>query len=341
MPGSRSFETQLAAVEAVRDGEPRAAADPLRRALANRNNYVVGKAADVAQVFGLRELTPELLAAFDRFFADPEKTDPQCWAKNAIARALAAFELQEPEVFLRGMHHHQYEPVWGGRSDTAGTLRGTCALALVQCRSLSDTALLTHLVDLLADGDKYVRTEAVRAMEQVGSPAAALLLRLRAILPGEEPEVLGACYGAILRVEGHSAGQSTIRWVSRFLAPADDAAAEAALAIAGTHSVEAFEVLRDAIGAPFGASLRASVDSWFRSVLFSAVALTRQEPAYEFLLDLIERRSRGAEDALEALLRALPPEEVLGRAQHAIAGDERLMEVFRAQGGIPSTRQSP
>ena len=51
------------------------------------------------------------------------------------------------------------EPVWGGVSDTAGTLRATCALALVQCRSLTDTDLLSRLIELIGDKDKAVRAE--------------------------------------------------------------------------------------------------------------------------------------------------------------------------------------
>ena len=202
MPAKRSFEDQIAALDALRQHSHLAAAEPLRKALTHRNNYVVAKAADLAREFVLTDLVPELLAAFDRFFKDPIKNDPQCWAKNSLARALAAFEHQEPDVFLRGMRHIQLEPVWGGRSDTAGTLRSTCALALVQCRSLTETDLLTYLVELFADKDKSVRVEVARAVEQVGSPAASLLLRLRATLASDEPEVLGACYGGVLRIEG-------------------------------------------------------------------------------------------------------------------------------------------
>src|SRR5580700_3929937 len=240
MPGKRSFEEQLAALDGLRQLSPEACIEPLRKALAHRNNFVVAKAADLVRQFQLTQLTPELLTAFDRFFKDAVKADPQCWAKNAISRTLAAFEHQDAAVFLRGMKHIQLEPVWGGASDSAGTLRATCALALVQCRSLTEADLLAHLVDLLGDKDKAVRVEVIRAIEQVGSPSAALLLRLRAVLdsnvksrkpgqpPEEEPEVLGACYSGILRIEGASA----IPWVARFLADGDDPAAEAALAIA-------------------------------------------------------------------------------------------------------------
>jgi hypothetical protein len=222
MTSKRQFEEQIAALDALRNAPEQFRRDPLGKALANRNNFITAKAADLIREFGLREFTPDLLKAFDRFFDHAEKSDPQCWAKNAISRTLSAFELQDADMFLRGMRHIQMEPVWGGRSDTAGTLRATCALALVQCRSLTEIDLLPHLIDLVTDKDKAVRTEVIRAIEQVGSSSATLLLRQRAMLGDDEPEVLGACYGGILRIEGTRA----IPWVARFLAAADDSAGE-------------------------------------------------------------------------------------------------------------------
>ena len=148
MPGKRNFEEQIAALDALRQQPEEARLVPLRKALGHRNNFIVAKAADLVRDFRMAQLTPALLTAFDRFFDNPVKTDPQCWAKNALSRALAALDYQEAEIYLRGMRHIQMEPVWGGQSDTAGTLRATCALALVQCRSLTDTDLLAHLIDL-------------------------------------------------------------------------------------------------------------------------------------------------------------------------------------------------
>ena len=317
MAAKRSFEGQIAALDRLRQ-EPDEAVrvEALRKALANRNNFIVGKAADLVCDFRLTTLLPELVAAYDRFFDNPDKTDPQCWAKNALSRALAALDHQEAEVFLRGMRHIQLEAVWGGRSDTAGTLRATCALALVQCRSLTDLDLLTHLVDLMADKDKAVRAEAAHAIELVGSSAAALLLRLRAVLGTDEPEVLGACYAGVLRIEGARA----IPWVSQFLAAGDDSAAEAALAIAGTHSVEGFEALRD--------RFTKTSDPWFRSVLLSAIALTRQDAALGFLLDVVSSDSPSAEAAIEALLRSAPSDEVVHSLEKAVAPNPRLARAF-------------
>ena len=319
MTGKRQFEEQIAALDTLRNAPEQARLDPLRKALANHNNFIAAKAADLVREFDLREMLSDLLKAFDRFFDHSEKSDPQCWAKNAISRALAALEFQEPDVFLRGMRHIQMEPVWGGRSDTAGTLRATCALALVQCLSLTETDLLVHLIDLVPDKDKAVRAEIMRAIEQVGSSSAALLLRQRSMLGNDEPEVLGACYGGILRIEGTRA----IPWVARFLATADDSAGEAALAIAGTHSTEAFEALCNAFAdAP---------DPWFRSVLLSAIALTRQEAAINFLLDLVKNESRDAESAITALFGSAPSEDLIEGLKKLTAGNPRLARLIAAQ----------
>src|SRR5271156_1222937 len=220
MPGKKNFDAQLAALEELREQPVEACISPLRTALKQQNNYIVAKAAGLVEQHQIAELLPDLLVAFDRFFEDAEKRDPQCWAQNSLSRALAALELQDPAPFLRGLRHAQMEAVWGGRSDTAGTLRGTCALALVQCRTIPEVDLLRYLLDVLVDKDKSTRSDAVRAVEQVGSPAASLLLRLRAQIGGEEePEILGACYAAVLHIEGASA----LSWVNRFLVEEDDA----------------------------------------------------------------------------------------------------------------------
>jgi HEAT repeat protein len=328
MPGKRKFEDQLAALDALRQQPPEAAIEPLRKALANKNNFIAAKASDLVRGFELTQLTPDLLTAFDRYFEDPVKTDPQCWAKNAISRALAAFEHQDAAVFLRGMKHVQPEPSYGGASDSAGTLRATCALALVQCRSLPEADLLAHLVDLFADKERGVRLEVARAIEQVGSSSAALLLRLGAVLgsnpnsrnplqdSNEEPEVLGACYSGILRIEGVSA----IPWISRFLDSASDSAPDAALAIAETHSPEGFEVLRDRFAEEH--------DPEFRSVLLTAIAFTRQDAAIEFLLNLVRSESLQAEAAVEAVLRAAPSADVIKRLEDLVAGAARLARAF-------------
>jgi HEAT repeat protein len=201
------------------------------------------------------------------------------------------------------MRHVQMEPVWGGTADSAGRLRSTCALALVQCRDVNSHRVLVHLVPLLADKEVPVQVNAARAIEQVGSDAAALLLRLRAELGSENPEILSACYAAVLALEGTSA----IAWVAKFLPPADDAAGEAAMAIAQTHTPEAFHALRS--------TFAQTSDAWFRTVLLSAIALTRQPEATEWLLGLIAQDEHSAADAHEAICRSAPSEATLERLE--------------------------
>jgi HEAT repeat protein len=301
MATARDVEQQAADLESLRSAPPDVATTSLRKALQHRNNYLVSKAAKLAADLSLTELIPDLATAFTRFLDNPIKTDPQCWAKNAIAKALASLEYQEHELFLQGMRHIQLEPVWGGSSDTAGNLRGTCALALVQCRDLNSTRLLSLLTELFADKELPVRVNAARAVEQIGSDAAMLLLRLRAELASDEPELLGACYSGVLHLEGPSA----IPWAARFLSHQDDASAEAAIAIAETRTPEAFTALKE--------SFARSRDPWFRTALLSAIALTRQDEAYNWLLTLIESDDGDTKDAHEALCRSNPPTTILER----------------------------
>ena len=160
LPVNRSFERELSQLEALSGRVPDdAAIEKVRRALASENNYLVAKSAAIVADHILSALLPEILAAFDRFFIDPVKSDPQCWAKTALAKALVKLECRDATVYLRGLRHTQEEPVWGGHSDTAGTLRGICAQALVACDGLNDTALLNILLEPFLDRDKTVRME--------------------------------------------------------------------------------------------------------------------------------------------------------------------------------------
>ena len=173
----QAYRQKLSALEALRTAPELNAREQLRKALKDRNNYVVARAASVCADLRLDDLIPDLVIAFERFFADPIKSDPQCLGKSAIAAALRSLGHHGADAYLRGIAHVQLEPAWGGRADTAALLRGTCALALSEC-PIDDLEILTHLVDVLADADRGVRADAARAIEQVNRPDGALLLRL-------------------------------------------------------------------------------------------------------------------------------------------------------------------
>ncbi len=324
-PAPRGFDRELAELEALGEALKAGAAPDaavvaqLRKALTHRNNFLVAKAARMVADCELFSLLPDALAAFDRFFENAEKTDPQCWAKNALVKTLVKLEHREKEPYLRGLRHHQMEGAWGGASDTAGALRCACAHALVDCPGVNDADLLAILLEPLTDTDKTVRIEAARAIGQVGGPSGALLLRLRALLGKDEPEVLGAVYSALLSVEGARA----IPLVASALHEGDDLAAEAAFALAETRAAEALAALI--------ARFRAGADAWFTSVLLSAIALTRLPEAIDFLLALIQRDAREAPAAIEAIGRGAPNAELRARVQKAVqeTGSQRLEQAFR------------
>jgi len=299
-----------------------AGTERVRKALGHANNYLVAKAAQIVMDHRLTTVLPEVLTAFERFFEDAVKSDPQCWAKNALVKALVKLECQNPDIYLRGLRHTQEEPVWGGQSDTAGTLRSACAHALVTCHGLSNAQLLDYLLDPLVDREKTVRMEAARAIGHVGGLSAALILKLRVLVRKEDPEVLGACFSALLSMD-HPDKSGTIALVADFLDDAEESAAEAAFALAETHEQAALELLIN--------RRRKGADTWFASVLDHAIVLTRLPEGMDFLLDVIERDPRQAASALEAISRVHNSPEVRSRvaASVAKAESERVHSLFR------------
>jgi hypothetical protein len=318
LPPNRLFERELAQLEAMSENAPDAdGIARVQRALGHQNNYLVAKAATLTARYGITALLPDVLVAFNRFFVDAVKNDPQCWAKNALAKALVKLDCQDAGVYLRGLKHHQDEPVWGGRSDTAGALRGTCTHALVSCPGLGSMELLDILLEPLVDEDKTVRMEAVRAIGHVGGPSAILLLKLRMLVRKEEPEVMGACFSALLELDRTRA----IPMVSGFLDDGEETAAEAAFALAETHAPAALDALI--------ARRRKGVDSWLGPALDNAIALTRLPEAMEFLLGVIEKEPRQAASALESISRVNVSPEMRVRilAAAARSRSERLHEL--------------
>src|SRR5947207_8572150 len=175
----RNIEEHLGQLNRVREAERPEAAAVLRKALADRVNVVVAKAANLAADLDLRDLIPDLLRAFDRLMEEAVKRDPQCWGKNAVAKALKELEHRESAPFLRGARHVQMEPVWGGQEDTAAPLRGICLLALIACTDLTRQEILRHLVNGMAETAAPVRADSARALGEMGGDDSALLLRLK------------------------------------------------------------------------------------------------------------------------------------------------------------------
>lgn len=287
----QAFEKKLAEIEALRhSSDPAAVRDALQKTLKDRNNYLVSKAAAIAGDLRIEDLMDDLIAAFDRFFADPVKSDPQCWAKNALAKALKDLGCRQASVFLRGIDHVQLEPVYGGKADSAATLRGACTLALVDCQ-MDDLEILSHFADRLADKEMPVRVDAALAIAQFGREEGALLLRLKLLVGDKEPEVLGQCFSSLLSL----AGASALPFIQKFLDHDDEGVrAEAAAALAASREPEAIGMLK--------LFWKAKVSMEVRRVVLIALGASPLKQAAEFLLSVVTEDSGDlAAQALTAL----------------------------------------
>jgi HEAT repeat protein len=323
LPANRDFEKELASLEAM-DGQPPDAAgiDRVRKALTSSSNILVAKAARIAYEHNLVAMIPEIRAAYDYFFIDAVQQDPQCVAKIATAKALVKLGCRETAVYLHGLRHYQTESVWGGESDTAAELRATCVQALVSSQELGNAELLSILLEPLLDHDKSVRMAAARAIGQVGGVTAALLLKLRIMISREDPEILGACFLALLSM-GHTDKLGSIALVAEFLEDGQGAASEAAFALAETHDPAALEALIK--------RRRKESDTRFASILDHAIVLTRLQDGLDFLLEMIESDPRQAQSALEAISRLHYSSSVQARVAAAVSKSrsERAKVAFR------------
>jgi hypothetical protein len=306
-------EQQLAHLRELRAlGPTETVTTALRKALRDRVNVVVAKAAAISAEFQLQALLPDLLQALKQLFEKPLESDPQCWGKNALAKALKDLGHAESAIFLRGMRHIQMEPVWGGEQDTAATLRGTCALALVQCSDITREETMLHLIDALAEGDHGVRRDAALAIEQMAGHEAVWLLRLKARL-SDKPEVTGQVFESLLRLEG----KSSVSFVAGFLDGVnEEVAEEAALALGVSRLPQALETLKEA--------WKKSRSGAIAPVLLRAISASRLDDAFEFLLAILrEGRQSEAQDALRALEihRDSPPSSnaIRRRVEEALA----------------------
>jgi len=306
----RDVEAAVGRIGLLRDVTHGEAVAGLKKALGDRVNLVVAKAARIAAELQLRELIPDLLVTFDRLFEDAVERDTQCWGKNAIAKALTELDYRESAPYLRGRRHVQMEAVWGGQQDTAQTLRGICLLALASCNDMPRAQIFRLLVDSMTDGAQVVRVEAVRAVAEMDGEEAVLVLRLKARLGDREPSVIGQVFDSLLQLERDAA----LPLVAEFLDGADEATSqEAALALGSSRMAGGVEILLKA--------LPRARDAYFRKTILRALSASRQEKAMEFLLGLVRDGIRAdADGALEALdLHRESPE--IRAAVEAAVGD--------------------
>ncbi|WP_088889415.1 hypothetical protein [Leptolyngbya ohadii] len=294
MPKSRKLEESIASLNQIRsDPASEAGQAVLHQILSSKYSIAVAQAAGLVAQAELYALIPDLVTAFDRFLVKPKDSDPGCLAKQAIAETLYRLEYSDETLFLKGIRHIQPEPVWGGTTDTAPRLRGTCALGLVR---MNFPQVMVELGDLLADPEPEARIGAARAIAYSENDQGVPLLRLR-VKVGDTSPVLSECLLALLQlaptqslplVEDVLYARTTMN-----LGTAEQAEA-AALALSESRLNEAFPILRD-----WWKSIR---DPQLRKTGILAIATLRQPDAIEFLLTQIaEARPGDAKEAIAAM----------------------------------------
>jgi HEAT repeat protein len=317
----KAYDQKLDALLALRNDPSSPEVVPqLRKALRDRSNYYVAKAAALVAEFVLIGLKQDLVDAFDRFLAGGAKLDPQCWAKQAIAEALAGLGHDDPAIFIKGTEHFQPEPVWGGQQDTAIRLRGICTLALVQCK-LSEHELLTRLVDLLGDPEKGVRMEAIRAIGQCTSRDAVLLLRVKATAGDSEADVIGQCLTTLLEIDA----DEQVGYVMGFLNDSDDLRFEALAALSECRDPSAGKALIDALDR----------DEYYavRDEIFQALGRCRHKQAIDFLADVIENgNTSDAAACINAIAGGPQRDEIRERIEQIVnrRGNDALAKKFHS-----------
>jgi hypothetical protein len=310
-----NIDEQLAALDAL-PAERSARTVALERALDRSHYRVAAKAARLAEDALLYELVPSLLAAYARFLDKPLKSDPSCFAKKALVRALVALDCSDTEFFRRGVAYRQLEPVWGGTADTAVDVRASCAMGLV---ASGYSRALVELTSLLNDPDAGARLGAVRAVACGNPREAELLLRGKTLSGDAEPQVLGECFTGLLTVEP----DESLEFVAAYLEHDDEAVRElAALALGESRLDAALAPLKEAwSGVLLGEE--------FRRALLRAVAAHRSEAAADWLLDLVaEVRLPVAIETVEALAPYKNNAKLMQRLRATVTerGDASLLE---------------
>jgi HEAT repeat protein len=318
MAKSRSVDAKLSRLQALsRETATHDHLLELRKALGDQSNLVVAAAAEIVGERILSDLGPDLVAAFDRFLIEPASHDKLCRAKIALMGALNKIEYDREDVFLSGLRHVQKEPRWGGEEDTAAPLRGSAAFGLVRINH-PDVVLL--LADLLADPEKVARSAAAQALGVSRAPAAIPLLRFKARLGDQEPDVIVECLTALMT----AVPQESLAFVAQFLDSPSEAIQEgAALALGESRRPDALDILK-------GYWPKARQSS-FQEVLLLAISMTRLPAALDFLLEVLTADSQiEASAALSALAIYRHNESVKRRIAAVIAkkGVTALQERF-------------
>jgi HEAT repeat protein len=284
-----SVEERADALQPAAD-DPEAPGSPalIEEGLADKSWFVVARAADIVAQHPDERHREALERVWSRFADGSHKSDPGCRAKLAALTALDRLDLLDPEPFLPATRYRQHEPAFGGRSETAGTLRVRAVSALLRMR-YSDALVLAG--ELLAEAERDVRAGVAQSLGYFALPGSDALLAHRLAVAGEEPVVLGECAQGLLRLNLEYALARLVTWLDG----EDLTLREVASMALGQHEDDR------AIGALTDWVERCAMEADI-ALGVQALGLSRQPRARGFLLELVRSGSLGrARAAIRAL----------------------------------------
>jgi HEAT repeat protein len=255
----------------VAQGGPSQRLAALDKALKDKSNFLVAKAASAAAETLSYDLIPILISAYHRFLDHPLKTDKTCAAKRALARALYELDYDDPKFYSQGLRYQQLEPVWGGSVDTAVEIRGTCAMGLL---AFGGPRAMIELVDAVHDPEPQVRIDVLKAMEMAQPYQAELVLRHTIQYGDAVSEVIHQAFVTLIKV----APETSLEFIANYLNHQQEVVCEAAaLALGESRLKTALDVL-------ITTSQERNEAEPFQHTLLKAIALQRHQEGYDYLL---------------------------------------------------------
>ena len=281
----------------IDSGEAKLVVKAINKALTEKNNFLVARAARWCGDTLCYDLIPNLEQAYQRFLVNPIEKDKTCAAKRAITKALYELDYDNESFYRDGLTYLQQEPAWGSYTDTAVEIRCTCALGIA---ASNDYRMMLDLLKVLHDTEFQVRIGALKAMEMALPYEAELTIRHKILQGDEEPEVIAQAFSSLLKTDFETSLDFVASYIQQnsfrlsvntenYHYPA------AAIALGESRSEPALALLLQA-------AEKAAQFHPHSKVLFQAIALSGFDKALNFLLSIIEGDDvNAAGHALEAL----------------------------------------
>ena len=159
---------------------------------------------------------------------------------------------------------------------------------------------LTVCVDLLVDPEPAARAGALRALGASARAEGAMVLRLFVLRGEGEPGVLAEAFAALLAL---AAAESVPFVAERLGSPDEDTARAAAAALGDARGPESVLALCERLPREDRPDVR--------HALILALATSRQDEAFDLLVDLVARGSPPDSKAAVEALRLYPHDEAL------------------------------